>query len=124
MRPANQPKGQHMASVHLATGHGVEVGAIFCWSWGYDQTNVDFYEVVGVTAKSVRVREIASEPVPGTDRGGMSCSVRPIPGRFTSEKIETKQVKRTDDDRAYLSKPYGWCEQTTPGEHHHCSWYA
>lgn len=28
-------------------------GDIFVRSWGYDQTNVDFYEVVKVAAKTV-----------------------------------------------------------------------
>jgi len=35
---------------------GVEVGAFFYCSWGYDQTNVDWYKVVGVTAKGVKVQ--------------------------------------------------------------------
>lgn len=30
----------------------VEVGDIFCSSWGWDQTNVDYYKVVRTTAKS------------------------------------------------------------------------
>lgn len=37
----------------------VKVGDFFVSSWGYDQTNVDFYRVVGFTAsgKSVRVQK-------------------------------------------------------------------
>lgn len=34
----------------------VTIGTVFVSSWGYDQTNVDFYMVVGRTAKSVRVQ--------------------------------------------------------------------
>ena len=36
----------------------VKVGDFFASSWGYDQTNVDFYKVVGLTksGKSVRVQ--------------------------------------------------------------------
>lgn len=36
---------------------GVEVGSVFYSSWGYDQTNVDFYAVIGITpsGKSVRL---------------------------------------------------------------------
>ena len=38
---------------------GVQVGDIFCSSWGYEQTNVDFFQVVElVGATSVRVREV------------------------------------------------------------------
>jgi len=35
------------------TDHTVKVGDMFVESWGYDQTNVDVYEVVRVTPKSV-----------------------------------------------------------------------
>lgn len=38
---------------------GVKVGDLFCASWGYEQTNVDFFQVVAlVGASSVRVREV------------------------------------------------------------------
>jgi hypothetical protein len=40
---------------------GVVVGDIFYSSWGYDQTNIDFYEVVGLTGASVKVRQVASK---------------------------------------------------------------
>ncbi len=41
--------------------HGIQVGEIFYTSWGYDQTNIDFYEVVEIKGKMVVVREIASK---------------------------------------------------------------
>jgi hypothetical protein len=36
------------------------VGDILFNQWGYDQTNVDFYQVVATTAKTVTVRQIAA----------------------------------------------------------------
>lgn len=38
----------------------VKVGDYFVSSWGYDQTNIDFYEVVGLTpsGKSVKVVKV------------------------------------------------------------------
>lgn len=36
---------------------GVQVGDFFVSSWGYDQTNVDFYKVVGLTPKGVKVQK-------------------------------------------------------------------
>lgn len=36
---------------------GVKVGDVFVSSWGYDQTNVDFYKVVGLTPKGVKVQK-------------------------------------------------------------------
>ena len=42
----------------------VEVDNVFCSSWGYEQTNVTFYQVVGVKGKTtVVLREIKSEVV-------------------------------------------------------------
>jgi len=42
---------------------GVQVGDFFVSSWGYDQTNVDFYKVVEVLPKSVRVQHWTSKTV-------------------------------------------------------------
>jgi hypothetical protein len=49
-------KAEMMAQVRK-----VEVGAAFYTSWGYDQTNIDWYEVVALVGKSsARVRRIKS----------------------------------------------------------------
>ena len=36
--------------------HGVQVGDLFACSWGYAQTQVDFYEVVGLTPSGKSVK--------------------------------------------------------------------
>lgn len=39
--------------------YGVQVGDIFSCTWGYDQTNVDFFQVIKLCGEqSVRVREV------------------------------------------------------------------
>lgn len=45
-----------------ATAAEVKVGDFFYSSWGYDQTNIDFYKVVGLTpsGKSVKVQKWTS----------------------------------------------------------------
>lgn len=40
------------------TDVGVHVGDFFYASWGYDQTNVTWYKVVGLTPKGVRIQEV------------------------------------------------------------------
>ena len=49
----------------------VEVGGIYYTSWGYDQTNVDFYQVVGRTAKTVQYialgKTVADDSCEGVD---------------------------------------------------------
>ena len=47
-----------------------KVGDILYSSWGYDQTNIDFYEVVGVTAKSVKLEKIGGKVSKDEDGGG------------------------------------------------------
>lgn len=59
----------------------VKVGDIFEMSWGYDQTNVDYFQVVSVTGKGVYVREIGAKTVPGSE-GFMSDRRMPAPDAF------------------------------------------
>lgn len=50
---------------------GVKVGDIFYCAWGYDQTNVNWYEVVRLTGQGVEVQAVRSEVVSsgsGSDR--------------------------------------------------------
>ena len=58
----------------------VKVGDLFYSSWGYDQTNVEFFKVVGLTksGKSAKVRQIGSKTKEGSE-GFMSDSAFPDP---------------------------------------------
>lgn len=47
--------------------HNLKVGDILSASWGYDQTNQDYYQVIRVIDKKIVIREIASKQV-GVDR--------------------------------------------------------
>ena len=54
--------------------HGVKVGDLFVCSWGYEQTNVDFLQVVALVGKSsVRVRAVTPRIVDEQDVSGMSA---------------------------------------------------
>jgi hypothetical protein len=55
------------------------VGDVLYTSWGYDQTNVEFFEVVAVKGKMVTVRQIGATY---EQTGSMSGSVIPCPGQF------------------------------------------
>lgn len=56
-----------------ANRYGVVVGDIFAASWGYDQTNVDYFQVVElVGTSSVRVVEVWPEIVEASPVSGMS----------------------------------------------------
>ena len=42
-----------------SANHGVKAGDVFCCSWGYDQTNIDYYQVVAVGNKTATFCKIA-----------------------------------------------------------------
>jgi hypothetical protein len=60
-----------------------KVGDVLKGSWGYDQTNVDFFEVVGVSGKMLSIRELAQERS-GDGYGGSSKCV-PMIGEYKSD---------------------------------------
>ena len=71
--------------------HNFVEGSIIYNSWGYDQTNIDFYQIVEVKPKSVIIREIASSYVKGSE-GFMCANVKPIKDYFVGEPILKKIV--------------------------------
>lgn len=73
-----------------------KVGDILRCSWGYDQTNVDWYQVIAVTKASVKIRAIASKVVADN---GPSTLVVPVPGSFLAPSGNWKK-----DDPAYSEK--------------------
>lgn len=55
--------------------YGVKVGDLFHSSWGYDQTNVEFYQVIALVGEtSVRVREVCPKMIDEQDISGMSAN--------------------------------------------------
>src|SRR5438552_359421 len=60
----------------------VNVGDFFVSSWGYDQTNVDFYRVVEVSksGKTVKVQEWCQQTMSTVHRHASSESVVPGDG--------------------------------------------
>jgi hypothetical protein len=52
--------------------HGYKVGDILEMSWGYEQTNLDFFKIVAVTEKTVRLVEVSMKVKGQTGVSGMS----------------------------------------------------
>ncbi len=71
-----------------------EVGDIFCTSWGYEQTNREFYQVVEKpSAHYAIIREIAQEQVDGS-HGHDCCDVVGVKDKFITEETERRKVGR------------------------------
>lgn len=78
----------------------LEVGDILTSSWGYDQTNVDFYQVERLAGKTmVEVREIAAQMV---DSSGSSDYVRPYPAS-KGQKVYRRKIKGLNSERPYIN---------------------
>lgn len=97
----------------------VKVGDIFVDSWGYEQTQVDFYQVVAKpSAKTVIVREIACETVEGSE-GQMCRDVRAVPNAFIGEEMK----KRIDNYGGFKTSSFSCARPTTAEAKHYNSWY-
>ena len=74
-----------------------DVGNILTSSWGYEQTNVDFYEVVEVTNKSVRIEKIGSSTIENNDSYGL----RVVPNNsWRSGNFMLKRVSASADGKS------------------------
>lgn len=102
-----------------------EVGDILASSWGYDQTNINYYQVVGVTpsGKSVRIREIAQSIV-RSEAGGLDYVV-PVKDsfldkshlrRFVDNEPVTKRVQDDRDGYAVKVRSFAWAYQADTHE--------
>lgn len=119
----------------------VKVGDVFSMSWGYDQTNVDFFQVIARTGNSVRIRQVA--PTLIHEDPGMMCADRtyaiPQDGTLLPKSSYTVFIKDQDKGdlkRIQVSKWYGEAKvylnigqhcafkETEPTTKHYESWYA
>lgn len=69
--------------------HGLQVGDVVRSSWGYDQTNVDHYQIVKVIGKrTVEVRKLVEHE---ESTGDMTGRLAPVHGEFVGE-VMRRQV--------------------------------
>jgi hypothetical protein len=114
VQAARKPQPEQLESV--------KPGHIFVSSWGYEQTNVDFYEVVSRSGQTVTVREI-SQRVAGTETGnGMADYRLPVAGSFCGEPFK----KRLNFWRGQAGIKISSFQHasTWNGQEMYCSWYA
>lgn len=93
---SHQSKLQRAAAKReaLAKPHSLAVGDVLSCSWGYDQTNVDYFEVTRLVGKrSVEIREIACQSESTEFMQGVSV---PAKGHYIGKPM----VKRVDERNA------------------------
>lgn len=68
--------------------HTLTVGDVLMSMWGYEQTNVDYYEVTARHGRTqITLREIAAHR---EATGSMVGDCTPLPGKFTGEPMRCK----------------------------------
>ncbi len=83
----------------LAKPHGLKVGDVLSGSWGYDQTNVEFWEVTKLVGKRmVEIRELACESV---ETGYMQGNAVPLPGNYTAKEARRLMVNENDSVKLF-----------------------
>lgn len=115
-------------SIRSKMEHPFSVGQIYYDSWGYEQTNVDFYQVIEVKEKSIVICEIAGEMVSDETRAITSDSgrIKPIKDKFVGA-AESKKILFYIDSKGetkfYIKSAHGWIslyEKADDGVY--CSW--
>lgn len=86
------------AKAALAAPHGLKVDDVLVCMWGYDQTNVDYFQIVELVGKrSVKIRPIGCERLETLSMQGESV---PAVGAFKGEPM-LKKVLVGDRVRIY-----------------------
>jgi hypothetical protein len=109
----------------------ITAGTVLYSSWGYDQTNIDFYQIIEVNAKSIKIRRIASKYAPEQDNRGLSSMaayVMPIQDEFIKDEILSKKINALVSPggsiQYYIKSKHGWISEHVEGSKHYSSWYA
>ncbi|HDF2366292.1 TPA: hypothetical protein PC505_003951 [Morganella morganii] len=99
----------------------VSVNDVLASSWGYEQTNVSFYQVISLHGKkTVTVRKISAEVC---HDGSMSGYKKPVLNDFMGEPLR-RQVKDYGDKPLIKIEDFESASLTTPDkEHFFSSWY-
>jgi hypothetical protein len=104
---------------------GVKRGDIFVSSWGYDQTNVDFYEVLfdanyGQFAKIIELKTQVLINDGGSSMSGYSI---PIPREYDGVPMRKKVLKGYQGEPAFKIRSYAYA-RPWDGKQKYTSWYA
>lgn len=98
--------------------HTLKVGDILVSSWGYDQTNIDYYQVTRVPgSQSVEIRQIAANS--GGEDGFMTAKCTAAPDQFIGEPM----IKRANAGNSVRIASYASAHPWN-GKEDRYSWYA
>ena len=107
------------AAARVTALETVKEGDIYVASWGWEQTNIDAYQVVAKKGATVTLREIGLESVEGSE-SYMSDRVRPVKDAFIGGEIKKRITgKHINIDDVRMASPV-----TESEKDFYRSWYA
>lgn len=122
---AHQARKEEERQAKASYQHTFQVGDILYNSWGYDQTNIDWYEVTAVRGKQIVIREIAGKVADAPGYSPMSGMTVPCPGQYVGPEITKRPTGYLHNGvwNESVSFDHG-CGSRWDGKPKYCSWYG
>ena len=96
---AEYKAARKVKALEASANHGVKVGDVFRSSWGYDQTNVDYYQVLSVSNKTATFCKIAQL---SENDGFLQGNCVPAPNQFIGKPFKKLIQKSSTESSAYV----------------------
>jgi hypothetical protein len=101
---AERKVAKKTANKELDLNKVLKLGDVVVSTWGWEQTNVDYFQIVEIKGKRVRLKAICGKVVEGSE-GNMCCNVIPDKDNFLN--------RDSDDERWSLVKVNKYDERAT-----------
>ena len=83
-----------------------QIGDIVVNTWGYEQTNIEFYQVIKITARTIKVKRICSARLEDSyEAHGMACRVVPVRDKFIQNELKQIDYQLIVKKDGCLSSP-------------------
>lgn len=99
----------------LRKRHSLQLGQILYACWGYEQTNIQFYQVIAVRGAVVDLHELSKDRTP---TGDMTAKVRPIVDSFVGAPLHSKRPNGHNTIAVNGHRLYPWDGQTLSETHY------
>jgi L-rhamnose mutarotase len=119
---AEKRKEEHKAARQVRANEmreKIKVGTLLHYSWGFEQTQCEFYQVVERKGATIKMRPIAGEEVGERAMHAMSCHYKPVRDSFVGDEVITKRIGPYG-----IAMDFGTASITREDEKHYCSWYG
>ncbi len=83
----------------------VPIGSIFNWSWGYKQTNQNYYQLIELKGQLGTFRELAQER---HETDFLQGDCKPIKDNFIGEPFK-KKIQFQNNEAYIKMESFGWC---------------